>query len=38
MFTRPSYSSHTMTSTLRDMVAVSKMGHTIAVGLLMLRV
>jgi hypothetical protein len=33
MFTRPSYSLHTMPSTSRDTTTVSKMGHTIAVGL-----
>jgi hypothetical protein len=38
MFTRPSYSSHTTPSTPRNTTTVSKMGHTIVVGLLMLRV
>jgi hypothetical protein len=38
MFTRPSCSSHTTPSTQRDMTTVYKMGHTITVGLSMLRV
>jgi hypothetical protein len=37
-FACPSYSSHTMPSTMWDMVTVSKMGHTIAMGLPKLRV
>jgi hypothetical protein len=37
-FTRPSYSSHTTSSIVRDRSTVSKMGPTIAMGLLKLRV
>jgi hypothetical protein len=37
MFTCPSY-SHAMPSTSRDIATVSKMGHTIVVGLPKLRV
>jgi hypothetical protein len=37
MFTCPCCSSHTMPSTSKDMVVISKMGHTITVGLPMLR-
>jgi hypothetical protein len=38
LFACPSYSSHTMPSIVRDTTTVSKMGHTIVVGLLKLRV
>jgi hypothetical protein len=38
MFTCPSYSSHIMPSTAQDTTIVSKMGPTIAVGLLKLKV
>jgi hypothetical protein len=38
MFRCPSYSMHTTPSIVRDTTTVSKMGHTIAVGLPMLRV
>jgi hypothetical protein len=38
MFTRSSYSSHTLPSTTRDMTTVSKTGSMITVGLLKLRV
>jgi hypothetical protein len=34
----PSYSSHTTPSTARDKATISKMGHTIVVGLPKLRV
>jgi hypothetical protein len=37
-FTRPSYSSHTTPSIMKDTTTVSKTGHTIAAGLAMLRV
>jgi hypothetical protein len=38
MFTRPYYSSHTRPSTVWDMATISKMSHTITVGLPKLRI
>jgi hypothetical protein len=37
-FARPSYSSHTTPSIARDVTIISKMGHTIVMGLPMVRV